>query len=68
MVTAACVSESPQFLMQTRADGHYNFLRTVGGYEYVPLITEEADTVAELGIMMLRPGRPGAILWTLPSR
>jgi hypothetical protein len=40
----------------------YSFLRQVGGVDFIPLVVAEADTVAELRIMMLRPGPIGAIL------
>lgn len=49
-------------LLQPRSEGQFCALRQVDGVTHVALVTAEAFLSAELGISMLRPGLPGAIL------
>jgi hypothetical protein len=55
------LADEPSFLQPEQAHG-YGFLRKVAGLEFVPLVTAEANVIAELRIVMLRPGPPGDIL------
>jgi hypothetical protein len=54
--------ENPNLLQPKRRDGDYCFLRPVGDFTFVPLVTEETNTIAELSITMLRPETPGGII------
>jgi hypothetical protein len=38
------------------------FLKTVGAFTYVPLVTTRMDTLAELSVTILRPEAPGKLL------
>ena len=51
------------FWIQAGGSGdHYNFLRPMTPFVFAPLITEEADAVAELDITLLRPEPPGGLI------
>jgi hypothetical protein len=42
--------ESTGFLQPKRREGDYCFLRPAGDFTFVPLVTEETNTIAELSI------------------
>ena len=54
--------ESTGFLQPKRREGDYCFLRPAGDFTFVPLVTEETNTIAELSITLLRLERPGGII------
>jgi hypothetical protein len=56
------LSEDKRLLNQPKSLASYSFIREVAGLEFVPLVTAEAHIVAELRIVLLRPGPPGDLL------
>jgi hypothetical protein len=51
-----------QFVAPRVSSGDFSFLRTVGNARFAALVTEEAHAVAELRVLMLRPGPVGGLL------
>lgn len=49
-------------LIEERRDDTYCFLRPLDPFVFVPLVTAEADTIAELDIALLRPEPPGRLI------
>lgn len=47
---------------QAREDRSTNFLRTVQGFEFAPLVCERISLVAELRITLFRPQAPGQLV------
>jgi hypothetical protein len=52
----------PFWLQPERASNNYHFLRPMGDFTFAPLITMEANTVAEVSITFLRPEPPGQLI------
>lgn len=55
------LSEAHKWLESPQPNS-YCFIRDVAGFQFVPLVTTQANTVAELQIVMLRPGPAGELL------
>lgn len=55
------LSELKEHLLD-KPDSGYCLRRDVGGYPFIPLITQQMNVVAELSIIMLRPEAPGNII------
>jgi hypothetical protein len=54
--------EIPQWVQPVKSPGSYHFLRPVLPFTFVPLVTGEANAVAELNIRLLRPEPPGGLI------
>jgi hypothetical protein len=54
--------EIPRWIQPARSPGDYHFLRPMAPFTFVPLVTEEADAVAELSVTLLRPEAPGGLI------
>ena len=52
----------PKLLHPQGKAGEFSSLRPLGAFSFVPLATEEMKVVAELAIVMLRPGPIGQII------
>lgn len=50
------------YLIQPRAPHQYCLLCKVGRFTFAPLITEEMNVIAEIGLTMLRPEPPGRLI------
>lgn len=56
------LAENPQWLSHTKEPNQYHFLRPLGAFTFVPLVTADANTVAELNLVLLRPESPGGLI------
>ena len=54
--------EIPVWIQPVKDPNTYHFLRSLGSYTFVPLVTAEVDAVAELEITLLRPEPPGRLI------
>jgi hypothetical protein len=54
--------ELPQWLREPKDSNEYHFLRHVGSFVFVPLVTAEVNAVAELTLTLLRPEPPGGLI------
>ena len=52
----------PKLIDPARPPGELSVLRTLGAFQFAPLVAERLHMVAELGITMLRPEPPGSIV------
>jgi hypothetical protein len=56
------LSEMTAWLQPDHDPNEYHFLRPKGSFVFAPLITADAETVAELNIVLLRPEPPGGLI------
>ncbi len=56
------LAEMPKWLSRTKDPNEYHFLRPLGAYVFAPLVTADADTVAELNLVLLRPEPSGGLI------
>jgi len=55
---------APKLLDRTRTDQSLNIIRSVGAYQFAPLVCNRTSLFAELAITLLRPQEPGGIVGT----
>lgn len=56
------LAECRAWLQPEKDQDAYNFLRPLRSFVFVPLVTKEANTVAEISITLLRPEPPGGLI------
>ena len=56
------LNEMNSFLDLNPEQGKISIIKTIGNFNFAPLVTEKLNLIAELKITMLRPESPGSII------
>jgi hypothetical protein len=56
------LSNRPNLKAENPPPGEFSLLQQIGAFKFVPLVSSKLHAIAELSVMMLRPGPPGEII------